>query len=114
MKGQRVFDKGIPLTGGPFVLMLQWTRTAMPKTGLVVGLASVESRRMLALSEVKASFELRREEQVAEATKMGNKWQQGRGDVGRCSKMLEENTMEEGIPANSRGSEEHLRCLQVL
>ena len=82
--------------------------------GLVVGLASVESRRMLALSEVKASFELRREEQVAEATKMGNKWQQGRGDVGRCSKMLEENTMEEGIPANSRGSEEHLRCLQVL
>lgn len=68
--------------------------------GLVVGLASVESRRMLALSEVKASFELRREEQVAEATKMGNKWQQGRGDVGRCSKMLEENTMAEGIPAN--------------
>ena len=46
-------------------------------------LANVEAQRMLALSEVKASFELRREEQVAEATKKGNEWQQGWGDVRR-------------------------------
>ena len=52
---------------------------------------------MLALSEVKASFELRREEQVAEATKKG---QQVATRVGRSQKKLEENRMKEGIPAN--------------